>query len=260
MSLLKRICYPDTYRFVSKPTQYGCKHEKDAREQYKSQMVGKHSDFKITPCGFFVDLKIPYIRASPDGLVECTCCGKGVVEIKCPYCAKDADSLNEVADKHKNFCLDRTEKGLQLSRNHPYYMQCQLQMYVTGCSYCDFVVWHSASLHTERLLPDTSLITEALTRAKQFFSLCILPELVGKWFTRRREDICEVEVSDTDSADEGTWCYCKESKGGDMVGCDNPKCGIRWFHLSCLQMDAVPRGKWMCPTCHPTKRAKRRKL
>ena len=154
MSLLKRICYPDTYRFVSKPTQYGCKHEKDAREQYKSQMVGKHSDFKITPCGFFVDLKIPYIGASPDGLVECTCCGKGVVEIKCPYCAKDADSLNEVADKRKNFCLDRTEKGLQLSRNHPYYMQCQLQMYVTGCSYCDFVVWHSASLHTERLLPD----------------------------------------------------------------------------------------------------------
>ena len=74
------------------------------------------------------------------------------------------------------------------------------------------------------------------------------------------KDICEVEVSDTDAADEGTWCYCKESKGGDMVGCDNPKCGIRWFHLSCLQMDAVPRGKWMCPTCHPTKRAKRRKL
>ena len=61
MSLLKRISYPDTYRFVSKPTQYGCKHEKDAREQCKSEIVRKHSDLKIT-CGFFVDLKIPYME------------------------------------------------------------------------------------------------------------------------------------------------------------------------------------------------------
>jgi len=51
-------------------------------------MMGEHSDFKVTPCGFFVDLKIPYIGASPDGLVECTYCNKGVAEIKYPNCAK----------------------------------------------------------------------------------------------------------------------------------------------------------------------------
>ena len=26
--------------------------------------------------------------------------------------------------------------------------------------------------------------------------------------------------------DTGRWCYCKERKGGDMVGCDNKKCTI----------------------------------
>ena len=103
MSLLKRVCYPDAYKFSSKATQYGCEHEREAREQFKSKMVGKQLDFKVSPCGFFVDLNTPCIGASPDGLVECTCCNKGVIEIKCPYCAKDVESLHEVAEKHKKF-------------------------------------------------------------------------------------------------------------------------------------------------------------
>ena len=152
------------------------------------------------------------------------------------------------------------EKGLQLLRSHLYYMQCQLQMYVTGCLYCDFVVWHAASLHIERLTPDTALITEALTKAERIFTLCIMPEHIGKWFTRSREDIVEVEVFDTDEPDEGRWCYCKESREGDMVGCNNSNCAIKWFHLACLQMETAPKGKWMCSTCHPTKKAKRRKM
>ena len=82
-----------------------------------------------------------------------------------------------------------------------------------------------------------------------------MPELIGKWFTRSRENIVEVEVSDTDEPDEGKWCYCKESRGGDIVGCDNSKCVIKWFHLACLQMETAPKGNWMCPTCHPTKKA-----
>ncbi len=80
-----------------------------------------------------------------------------------------------------------------------------------------------------------------------FFTHCILPELLGKRFTRSREDIGEIEVSDTDEADEGRWCYCKEAKGGAMVGCDNSKCMIKWFHLSCLQMETPPTRKWIPP-------------
>ena len=258
MSLLKRVCYPDAHKFSNKATQYGCEHEKQAREDYKSQMMEKHTDFKVSPCGFFVDQTTPYIGASPDALVECTCCDKGVIEIKCPFCAKDEQSSHAVAEKCKSFCLEKTESGLRLLRSHQYYMQCQLQMHVTGRLYCDFVVWHGAGLHIERLIPDTALIEEPIKKAKRFFALCILPEPAGKWFTRTKET-CEAEVSDTDEQDEGRWCYCRESKGGDMVGCDNPKCAIKWYHLSCLQMETAPRGKWMCPTCHPIKKLKRKR-
>ena len=128
-------------------------------------------------------------------------------------------------------------------------------MHVTERKYCDFVVWHCAGLHIERLNPEKSLITEALEKAKHFFKLCILPELTGKWFTRKR-DLSVIQVPQDDDRDEGNWCYCNESKGGDMIGCDNANCTIKWFHLSCLDMTEAPSGKWMCPTCHPAKKQK----
>ena len=80
-------------KFKSTATEYGCEHEKTAREQYKSELQGKHSSFKVSPCVFFVDKATQYIGASPDGLVECNCCHQGVVEIKCPHCAKDAEYM-----------------------------------------------------------------------------------------------------------------------------------------------------------------------
>lgn len=261
MSLLRKVCYPQSFRFTSVATSYGCQHEKDAREEYKSRMLRLHAGFVVTPCGFFVDREASYIGASPDALVECTCCGLGVVEIKCPWCAKDVESLvDTVEQRGKKFCLQKTQSGsLELSRGHPYYMQCQLQMHVTRRLYCDFVVWHAAGLHTERLTPDSLLMTEALAKAERFFTLCILPELVGKWFTRSRTNIGQIDV-ENDEDDEGRWCYCKESKGGDMVACDNAKCLIKWYHMSCLEITVSPKGKWMCPTCHPaTKKVTRSK-
>ena len=35
------------------------------------------------------------------------------------------------------------------------------------------------------------------------------------------------------------------------IACDNPKCTIEWFHITCLQMERLPKGKakWYCPDC-----------
>ncbi len=43
----------------------------------------------VTECGLFLDIETPYIGASPDGLICCSCCGKGVLEVKCPLYVKD---------------------------------------------------------------------------------------------------------------------------------------------------------------------------
>ncbi len=35
-SLVKAICYPEAFKFVTKATQWGCQHEATARDMYKS--------------------------------------------------------------------------------------------------------------------------------------------------------------------------------------------------------------------------------
>ena len=126
---------------MSAATTYGCTYEKEA--------IG----FIIQSCGFIVDQESPFLGASPDSLVECTCCGRGVLEVKCPFRAKEAYSLEQVAEEHKDFCLQLLpSKTLKHSRNHAYYLRCQLQIYTTKRAYCDFVVWHSCSWSSYRTL------------------------------------------------------------------------------------------------------------
>jgi len=72
--------------------------------------------------------------ASRDGLVWCDCCGDGVLEIKCPCCAKN-DNIKDVEQK-----VDYMENS-SLRKGHNYHYQVQTQMLVTGSEYCDFVVW-----------------------------------------------------------------------------------------------------------------------
>ena len=180
LSLLRNICYPETVRFTS--TAYGCTHEKDAIQAFKSTMT-EHSSFIIKPCGFLIDQSLPFIGASPDGLLECKCCGKGVLEVKCPWIAKDEKSLESVAENRKEFCLQKNSSGsLQLRRDHPYFLQCQVQLHVSESEYCFFVVWQKAGIHVERILPDHQFIQSAYVKAEQFNSLD------GVFFQRLREN------------------------------------------------------------------------
>ena len=61
---------------------------------------------------------------------------------------------------------------------------------------------------------------------------------------------CDVDDELETGEDNGTWCYCKQLKGGDMVYCESSGCSIKCFHLECLQMAESPHGKLLCPTCH----------
>ena len=47
-SLIKTICYPEDFKFVTAATKWGCKHEKEARELYFKASKQKHSEFSIT--------------------------------------------------------------------------------------------------------------------------------------------------------------------------------------------------------------------
>ena len=49
-------------------------------QKYCLQMVTK---MLVSECGLFVHPEHIYMAASPDAVVSCTCCGKGLLEVKC---------------------------------------------------------------------------------------------------------------------------------------------------------------------------------
>ena len=260
LSLLKSVCYPDIHRFSNKATAWGCEHEKEALQLYQTKVSALHEGLKISNCGFFVSAEHPYLGASPDALMQCTCCGQGTIEIKCPWCAREA-SLQEAVEQSKNFCLNKLSDGkFQLHHDHGYYYQCQMQLFVTGRSFCDYIVWTPNEIHIERITLDEDLLQTVLPQIERFWKLCVLPELLGKWYTRQQfpplpSTSFQAPIEEEDT---GKWCFCREDKGGEMIACDGKSCHITWYHLECLGMtqSSVPHGKWLCPTCHANKHKK----
>lgn len=104
-------------------------------------------------------------------------------------------------------------------------------------------------MFVERLYLHDFLI-EAIVAAGDFFSVAILPELLGRWYTRKAV-MPEAAIDDSGSSSY-IYCYCKEEKEGEMVCCDSENCPFgKWFHLSCLHLKKAPRSKkWYCPDCH----------
>ena len=57
---------------------------------------------------------------------------------------------------------------------------------------------------------------------------------------------------------EPLYCYCQQVSYGEMVACDNTDCEVEWFHLACVDLKTVPKGKWYCDNCSKYKGKQRR--
>ena len=168
--------------------RWGCSHEADAITAYKQFLSAKgHINVEIEEAGLFLSDSVFYLGATPDALVNCDCCGMGIAEVKCPYCKRD--SFLEDAAKDKNFCLQTHDGLTSLKTDHQYYYQVQCQLYVTKKSYCDFVVYTSPEYTTCQIFVERHTLNEQFMErciriCKLFYIHCVLPELVGKFFTR----------------------------------------------------------------------------
>ena len=82
LSLVMCVCHPDSFRFATKATAWGCQHEKGAISEYKDQHSHTHEGLIVKPAGLFISTQHPFVGASPDGVTECKCCGWGILEVK----------------------------------------------------------------------------------------------------------------------------------------------------------------------------------
>lgn len=251
ISLIKQICYPKQCSFSTAATRWGCEHEDIAKELYITEMQKEHTEFDSFCLGLVVSEEFPFIAATPDGFRHCACHGDGVVEVKCPYCTNDLDA--ELA----TFIEEGT-----LPKTHQYYYQVQIQMMACHVEFADFVVCtfpnKKPSLFVTRIDIDPDFISNCIDESGTFYRAAILPELLGRWFTR---SVIMPESATDGRNEEYTYCYCKEELGGEMVHCDNDVCHYgEWFHLSCLGLKKVPRSKtWHCPDCRKELKNKKTK-
>ena len=65
--------------------EWGRTNEDVMRKAYIMAVTSNHSHLKVTQTGLHLHPSYPFVGASPDGIVECSYCGLGLLEIKCPY-------------------------------------------------------------------------------------------------------------------------------------------------------------------------------
>ena len=112
----------------------------------------------------------PHLGASPDGIVICDCCGKGVLEIKCPYSCR-GKAFSVAANQDKDFGLQKHAGGhLQVIESHAYY-KVQAQLKLCETVYCDFVKLSMDEFLVLQIFPDPEFIDGAIEEVSSFSSM-----------------------------------------------------------------------------------------
>ncbi|CAF4946370.1 unnamed protein product [Pieris macdunnoughi] len=121
--LVKSIVY--SYSLDKVPAiEYGKSNAIDQLQQQENIVVEK--------CGLFIDKEHYFLGASPDGLYN-----QGIIEIKCPYSARNMDAEEAIRQsKIKFWKLDGT-----VNTNHDWYYQIQGQLHISEKKLCLFAVW-----------------------------------------------------------------------------------------------------------------------
>ena len=122
-----------------------------------------------------------YIRKW-DGLVDAlvsdpsSALTRGIAEFKCPFSKKNVNPSDACDDP--GFCGVIEDGKFRLKRNHGYYHQVQLQLYVGMDLYdwCDFCVYTLKGVAVERIYADTEWCIPEL---ESYFDAYMLPEIIS---------------------------------------------------------------------------------
>ena len=95
----------------------------------------------------------------------------------------------------------------------------------------------------ERIYPDLEHSNTVLPKLEEFWRICILPEILGKWFIGR----CDMHAS---VCNDNGICFCRGPISEPVVSCSNVECPYEKFQIACLSLSKLPTLKsWYCPHC-----------
>ncbi|XP_050407346.2 uncharacterized protein LOC126822456 [Patella vulgata] len=122
---------------------HGNEQEPNAIKKYIDYKKQKGDIFTFSECGLMVDLQHGELAATPDGIVTEGYGGKGVLEVKCPFSVRDMTPFEAILTKEDSpyFPLEMRGNRPHLKTDHRAYYQVQMEMAITGCQWCDFVLY-----------------------------------------------------------------------------------------------------------------------
>ncbi|XP_025198499.1 uncharacterized protein LOC112596890 [Melanaphis sacchari] len=165
----------------AKALDYGKSMEPYARNEFETKF-----GLKVSPAGLCVDSEIPYLAASPDGFVDYD----SLIEIKCPYSAKDCDTIIHAIKEGKiKYCSIKNindENITELKKTCDYYYQIQGQLHITRRNLCYFIIYSEKWISVEKIIYDEHFWSEKmLDYLKTFYMECLLPELINPQYCKR---------------------------------------------------------------------------
>ena len=165
-SLVQKLCLKSDDLEHIAAIKYGRAMESEARQQYESSArKSGHTDLTVTECGMFVMPQKVYIGSSPDALVNCSCCGEGLLEIKWRISIAHVDPNAQPPPY-----IIRENGYNKLKKEHQYYSQVIAQMGVTGRKWCDFFIFSKHGSMKVRV-PFDECRWQALVKACDIFFL-----------------------------------------------------------------------------------------
>ena len=114
---------------------WGRLNEQNGINEFLKKFKRKHYDVSIIQPGLLLYETCPFIGGSADALVTCSCCGRFILEVKCPYSLRNQ---NPIIDGHK---LPYLSDDLKLRKNHVYFSQIQTYLALFGISKAFLAVW-----------------------------------------------------------------------------------------------------------------------
>ena len=250
--------------------EWGKKKEPEARKIFTLKQRKTHKKLQVDLTGLWISTESPFIAASPDGLVSCSCCGKGCIEIKCPWKYRHL-SVSDYIRQPESCLFMTSDNKPALKTDHVYFAQVQVHMYCTETNFCDFILFTAASTDNiliVRVKPDHAYVKKIIDKASVFFRQCIIPEFqsraveekvrlhyVGRVLNGMLDQV-ELQVKFENPGENTDFlcgiCSLTWSDKENCIQCD--KCQM-WYHYSCANVTGKEEflfndSEWFCSVCN----------
>ena len=141
-NLLRSLLYSKL--FESEEIKYGKSMEPHAIQKFISESKWLHKNFNVSESGLVLMEENPFIRTSPDSNGDCSCCGRGLLEVTI-----EREKREKPSHENLSFLTLGENDKVTLKQNHPFFYQVQGQMGVTGKNHCDFFVYTHFRIYQE---------------------------------------------------------------------------------------------------------------